>query len=329
MVEQETRCSTDLHAACALLAAGDVVAVPTETVYGLAGDATNATAVARIYAAKARPQFNPLIAHVADAHAAWQHIVPTPMHQKLADAFWPGPLTLLGAVQPASTIAPLARAGLAHQAMRVPAHPLMRDLLAAFEKPLVAPSANASGRISPTRAAHVLASLGGRIPMVLDGGPCALGLESTIIGFDGEMPLLLRAGAIAAEAIAEAIGLMPAQPSDMRIQALGQMASHYAPRTPLLINMRAPQPGDYMIGFGDVTGDVTLSASGDLVEAAAQLFELLHQADASGAARICVAPIPTHGLGAAINDRRARADSNKTTVIPAQAGTSGPKAQFQ
>jgi L-threonylcarbamoyladenylate synthase len=307
MAEQETRCSTEVTAALALLAAGDVVAVPTETVYGLAGDATNAAAVARLYAAKARPQFNPLIAHVADARTAWQHIVPTPMHQKLADAFWPGPLTLLGAVVSGSAIVSLARAGLAHQAMRVPAHPLMRELLEAFGKPLVAPSANASGRISPTRPAHVLASLGGRIPMVLDGGPCALGLESTIIGFDGQMPLLLRAGAIAVEAIAEAIGLMPAVPADMRIQAPGQMASHYAPRTPLIMNARAPAPGDYMIGFGTVAGNVTLSAAGDLVEAAAQLFDCLHVADASGAARICVAPIPAHGLGAAINDRLARA----------------------
>ncbi len=307
MVEQETRCSTDLQAALDLLAAGEVVAVPTETVYGLAADATNAQAVAKIYAAKARPQFNPLIAHIADVQAVWQHIVPTPMHRKLAEAFWPGPLTLLGEVQPASDIVPLARAGLAHQAVRVPAHPLMRALLAHFGKPLVAPSANASGKISPTHPAHVLASLGGRIPMVLDGGPCALGLESTIIGFDGQMPLLLRAGAIPVEAITEALGVLPAVPADLRIQAPGQLASHYAPTAPLLLDVLEPQPGDYMIGFGDIAGDLNLSPAANLVEAAANLFACLHLADASGAARICVAPVPHHGLGAAINDRLRRA----------------------
>jgi L-threonylcarbamoyladenylate synthase len=307
MVEQETNLGKDLPAALMLLAAGQVVAVPTETVYGLAGDATNTAAIARIYAAKARPQFNPLIAHVARMGDVWQHIARTPMMQRLADAFWPGPLTLLGQILPSSTIVPLARAGLAHQAMRVPAHPLMQELLAEFGKPLAAPSANASGQISPTRPAHVLASLGGRIPMVLDGGACAMGLESTIIGFDGDMPLLLRAGAITSEAITEVLGIAPISSSNMNIQAPGQLASHYAPQTPLRLNVTTPPANATMIGFGEVLGDFTLSARGDLVEAAANLFDMLHQADTLGAAYICIAPIPHHGLGVAINDRLSRA----------------------
>jgi L-threonylcarbamoyladenylate synthase len=307
MVEQETKLCEDLQAACALLAAGEVVAAPTETVYGLAGDATNAAAIARIYAAKARPQFNPLIAHVARTQDVWQHIARTPMMQRLAEAFWPGPLTLLGEVLPTSTIVPLARAGLAHQAMRVPAHSVMQGLLADFGKPLAAPSANASGQISPTRPAHVMASLGGRIPMILDGGACAVGLESTIIGFDGDMPMLLRAGAIPCEAITEVLGLAPIAPNDMKIQAPGQLASHYAPQTPLRLNITAPPADATMIGFGEVPGHFTLSTKGDLVEAAANLFDMLHKADKRGAACICIAPIPHHGLGAAINDRLSRA----------------------
>jgi L-threonylcarbamoyladenylate synthase len=307
MKEQETRPSKNVADALALLAAGEVVAVPTETVYGLAGDATNTAAIARIYAAKARPQFNPLIAHVARADIVWQHIQRTPMMQRLADAFWPGPLTLLGQILPSSDIVPLARAGLAHQAMRVPAHPLMQELLEEFGKPLAAPSANASGQISPTHPAHVLASLRGRIPMVLDGGACAVGLESTILGFDGDMPLLLRAGAITREAITEVLGLAPISPSDLKISAPGQLASHYAPKTRLQLNIEIPPQGAVMIGFGSVPGDLTLSDTGDLVEAAANLFALLHHADSLGADSICVAPIPDHGLGLAINDRLSRA----------------------
>jgi L-threonylcarbamoyladenylate synthase len=306
-MEQETRRTNDQAAALTLLRAGDVVALPTETVYGLAADATNATAVARIYAAKARPQFNPLIAHVADSRAAWLHIARTPMLERLAEAFWPGPLTLIGHALPGSTIVPLARAGLAQQAIRVPAHPLMREILEAFAKPLAAPSANASGRISPTKPEHVLATLTGRIPLVLDGGTCAVGLESTVIGFDGDMPLLLRAGAITAEAITDILGLAPLTANETHIMSPGQLASHYAPRTPLMLNILHPQADDFMIGFADVTGNISLSASGDLVEAAARLFDALHLADESGAPRICVAPIPAFGLGAAMNDRLARA----------------------
>jgi L-threonylcarbamoyladenylate synthase len=307
MHRQETTIETNLQAALARLRAGDIVAVPTETVYGLAGDATNASAIARIYEAKARPQFNPLIAHVADTRQAWQHIARTPMLQRLAEAFWPGPLTLLGQALPTSNIVPLARAGLAHQAIRVPAHRVMQNLLEQFGKPLAAPSANASGQISPTRAEHVLASLGGRIHMIVDGGACIVGLESTVIGFDGDMPLLLRAGAITIEALTDVLGIAPQTPSDMRLTSPGQLASHYAPKTPLQINVMTPHTDHYMIGFGDVAGHVNLSLTGDLVEAAANLFAQLHQADRSGAAAICVAPIPHHGLGAAINDRLSRA----------------------
>ena len=295
-------CPYGAHAiaeAAALIKAGGVVAVPTETVYGLAGDATNGTSVAAIYAAKGRPSFNPLIVHVADLAAAERIAVFCEAARALAAAHWPGPLTLVLPMRADSGIASLVTAGLPTIAIRVPAHPAMQALLKSCGRPLAAPSANASGSISPTRAAHVASSLNGRIPMIIDAGACAVGLESTIIavGEDGALRLL-RPGPIDLGLSLERGG---------SIEAPGQLASHYAPSKPLRLNAIAAEPDEWLIGFGKVTGDTTLSASGSLTEAAANLFDLLHQADASPRARIAVAPIPCESLGLAINDRLARA----------------------
>ena len=296
--------------AAAVIAAGGPVAIPTETVYGLAADATDSRAVAGIYAAKGRPSFNPLIVHVLDRAAAERIALFDDAAGLLADAFWPGPLTLVLPLRPDAGIASLVTAGLDTIAIRVPAHRAMRALLAATGKPLAAPSANASGAISPTRAEHVLASLGGRIPLIVDDGPTEAGLESTIV-MTGADYRILRPGPITAEDIA-ALLPGPAGSADVahgtpRITAPGQLDSHYAPRKPLRINATTAAPGEWLIGFGAVAGDDTLSAAGDLAEAAAALFSALHRADASAAAGIAVAPIPATGLGAAINDRLRRA----------------------
>lgn len=290
-------------AAC--IARGEPVAIATETVYGLAADATNAKAVAAIYAAKGRPSFNPLIVHVASLAAAEALAEFDAAARALATAFWPGPLTLVLPLRAGAGIASLVTAGLPTVAIRVPAHPAIRGLIKASGKPLAAPSANASGAISPTRANHVLISLGGRIPLVIDDGPSAQGLESTIVA-TGETPRLLRPGPITAAAIAELIG-MPLTEMSGGIIAPGQLASHYSPAKPLRLNARDAGPDEWLIGFGAVAGDDTLSASGDLGEAAANLFSALHGGDASTRPRIAVAPVPDEGLGAAINDRLARA----------------------
>jgi L-threonylcarbamoyladenylate synthase len=285
--------------AAALIKAGAVVAVPTETVYGLAGDATNGEAVAAIYAAKGRPSFNPLIVHVPGLAAAERIAVFGETARALAAAHWPGPLTLVLPLRTDSGIASLVTAGLPTIAIRVPTHPAMQALFKACGRPLAAPSANASGRISPTRAAHVAASLGGRIPMIIDAGACTVGLESTIVAVaeDGTLRLL-RPGPIDLGLSLETSG---------SIEAPGQLASHYAPTKPLRLNAVVAGPDEWMIGFGGVLGNTTLSASGDLTEAAANLFGLLHQADASSSLKIAIAPVPDEGLGAAINDRLARA----------------------
>lgn len=295
--------------AARIIAAGGRVAMPTETVYGLAADATNDRAVAGIFAAKDRPSFNPLIVHLPDMEAAARLVVFSETATKLARAFWPGPLTLVLPRRDDSGIAGLASAGLPTLAVRVPAHPVARALLAAFGKPLAAPSANPSGRVSPTTAAHVIAGLDGRIEAVLDGGAAKVGLESTILGFDADgTPRLLRAGGIPAEQIAEVCGTMPgpAQASD-GITAPGQMQSHYAPHGAIRLNATRAEPGETMVGFGEVAGDLTLSETGDLTEAAARIFDILHTLDQMGVARIAVAPVPARGLGLAINDRLARA----------------------
>lgn len=290
-----------------LLAGGRLVAFPTETVYGLGGLATDDQAVAAIFAAKGRPSFNPLIVHVADLEAA-QRIANFDMQAaRLAEAFWPGPLTLVVRLRAEVGISPLVTAGLSTVALRVPAEPLAARLLRAVDAPIAAPSANPSGRISPTSADHVLDGLAGRISAVLDGGACSVGLESTIIATDPE-PILLRPGGLPVEAIEACLGqsLAQSQTGDP-VTAPGQLASHYAPKGQLRLNATAAAPGEVMLGFGPVAGDLTLSNCGDLMEAAGNLFRHLHALDAQGAARIAVAPIPQTGLGLAINDRLTRA----------------------
>ena len=303
--------------AAALIAAGQPVAIPTETVYGLAADATDSRAVAGIYAAKGRPSFNPLIVHVLDRAAAEKIATFDDAASALADAFWPGPLTLVLPLRPDAAIAALVTAGLDTIAIRVPAHRAMRALLEATGKPLAAPSANASGAISPARAAHVLASLGGRIPLILDDGATEAGLESTIV-MTGSEASVLRPGPITAEQLSNSFpdeGRGPASEvivsgpasGKVKVTAPGQLDSHYAPSKPLRINASSPAPDEWSIGFGSISGDDTLSATGDLTEAAAALFSALHRADASAKPRIAVAPVPQTGLGVAINDRLRRA----------------------
>ena len=284
--------------AARLVLAGEPVAVPTETVYGLAADATNAAAVARIYAAKGRPSFNPLIVHVADLEAAERLGRFDDQARALAEAHWPGPLTLVVPLREGSGIAGIVTAGLPSIALRVPAHPAMQALLAATARPLAAPSANASGRISPTRAAHVAASLGGRIPLIIDGGATQRGIESTIVAATGGPLRLLRRGPIEIDA---------AEPTGDAIEAPGQLASHYAPIKPLRLDATEPRDGEFLIGYGPVVGDLSLSPTGDPVEAAASLFDLLHQADASDQPRIAIAPIPGPAMAAAIRDRLTKA----------------------
>jgi L-threonylcarbamoyladenylate synthase len=284
--------------AARLILAGEPVAVATETVYGLAADATNAEAVARIYEAKGRPGFNPLIVHVPDFAAAERIGAFDEQARKLAEEHWPGPLTLVVPLREDAGIASIVTAGLPTIGLRVPAHSAMQALLRAVGRPLAAPSANASGSISPTRAEHVLKSLHGRIPLIVDAGATERGLESTIVAATGGPLRLLRPGPVQVDAQAS---------SGDRIEAPGQMASHYAPSKPLRLNRTAAEADEYLIGFGSVAGDENLSLSGSLVDAAARLFDLLHQADASDKPRIAVAPIPGDGLGAAINDRLRRA----------------------
>jgi L-threonylcarbamoyladenylate synthase len=293
--------------AAGLIRAGQPVAIASETVYGLAADATNGEAVARIYAAKRRPSFNPLIVHVLSTADAAGFARFNDTADRLAAAFWPGPLTLVLPLLPDAPIAALVCAGLETVALRVPAHPAIRALLGESGRPLAAPSANASGTISPTTAAHVVRSLDGRIPLIVDAGATAHGLESTIVKVEADRLILLRPGPIEAEALARIAGLPVVRHEGDAIIAPGQLASHYAPRQPLRLDARSPEPDEWLIGFGDVAGDATLSASADLVEAAARLFAALHEADASGRARIAVAPVPQAGLGAAINDRLRRA----------------------
>jgi L-threonylcarbamoyladenylate synthase len=263
-----------------LILEGACVAVATETVYGLAADATNGAAVAGIYAAKGRPAFNPLIVHVPDVAAAREMAVFDDVAEKLAVAFWPGPLTLVLERRAECPVASLATAGLATIALRVPAHPAMQALLLACGKPLAAPSANASGTISPTRAEHVSKTLGGRIPLIIDSGPTTMGLESTIIAVRKGGAVMLRPGPILPEDILAVAGLAALGSSDGSfIEAPGQLASHYAPTKPLRLNATSAAPGEWLIGFGGIVGDTTLSSTGDLNEAAARLFDCLHQAD--------------------------------------------------
>jgi L-threonylcarbamoyladenylate synthase len=294
--------------AAQLLAAGELVAFPTETVYGLGGDARSDTAVARIFQAKGRPSFNPLIVHLPDLAAVETVARVSPGARDMAQAFWPGPLTLVLPVIEGA-VSPLVTAGLPTVAVRIPAHPLAQALLRALGGPVAAPSANPSGRVSPTLAVHVLEGLGGRIAAVLDGGPCAVGLESTILIPDPE-PILLRPGGLSVEALEAALGRRLGVAADGdKPTAPGQLASHYAPAARVRLDASEARPGEVLVGFGPVRGALSLSETGDLVEAAARLFHTLREADALAGpgGSIAFAPIPETGLGRAINDRLRRA----------------------
>lgn len=295
-----------IQEAAAILRTGGLVAVPTETVYGLAVDARSASAVARLYARKHRPQFNPLIAHVLDLDAAVREAIFSPLALALAQQFWPGPLTLVLPRRPDGTVCDLACAGLETVALRAPAHPVMREVLAAFGGPLAAPSANRSGTVSPTQALHVLSDFPEGIDLVLDAGPTPLGLESSVLAVSGPSATLLRPGAIPRAALEAVTGPL-AHATTATLQSPGQLASHYAPRAPVRLGALSSRPGEVMLGFGGVAGDISLSPSGDLSEAAANLFGALRALDARAPSGICVAPIPEHGLGEAINDRLRRA----------------------
>jgi L-threonylcarbamoyladenylate synthase len=294
-----------------LLSEGQLVGMPTETVYGLAGDAENDMACARIFEAKGRPRFNPLIVHLPSLEAAERLAILNPMARKLAAAFWPGPLTLVLPLRDGHGLSSLVTAGLETVALRLPAHPVMRAVLTAFGRPVAAPSANPSGRISPSTAQHVLSGLDGKIAAVLDGGPCGVGLESTILAPSAHATRLLREGGLPREAIEPLTGPLGTDTTPGKVQAPGQLSSHYAPHTPVRLNCPLTDPEAIRVGFGPGNADLTLSASGDLIEAAAKLFSTLHAADdlacTRQAAEIHIAPIPDQGLGRAINDRLTRA----------------------
>ena len=296
--------------AARLLRAGRLVAFPTETVYGLGADATNDLAVADIFAAKERPRFNPLIVHVASVEHAKKYSEFDAPARKLATAFWPGALTLVLPRRSGCPLSQLVSAGLDTVALRVPAHPVAQALLAKSDLPIAAPSANASGRISATTAAHVRQSLGGKVDLILDAGPTALGLESTVIGFDAGEPVLLRLGAIARGDIENVIGHLDVS-ANANVRSPGQLASHYAPRAALRLNANSVRPGEVLLAFGPQIPSgakviANLSERGDMKEAAVNLFAHLHTLDATGLP-IAVMPIPQNGLGEAINDRLARA----------------------
>jgi L-threonylcarbamoyladenylate synthase len=305
--------------AAEVLREGGLVAFPTETVYGLGADAASARATARIYEAKGRPSFNPLIAHVADLAAAQHEAKLPPLALRLARAFWPGPLTLVAPAAPGGSVCDLARAGLETVALRVPAHPVAADLLQAFGGPIVAPSANVSGHVSPVTAEHVAADLAGKVDLILDGGRTPRGLESSIVSFAGEAPRLLRPGAISREELEAALGerFIESAAQETEILAPGMTASHYAPKARLRLEAQALEPGEEGLDFGGALSRAAkgedfildLSPGGDLVEAAANLFSHLRALDAHGALRVAVAPIPHIGLGEAINDRLRRAAS--------------------
>ncbi len=302
-----------LSKAAALVRQGGCVAFPTETVYGLGADARSDAAVAKIYEAKGRPSFNPLIVHVASLEVAREFVTLDEPALLLAQAFWPGALTLVLPLRKNAGISPLVSAGLPTLAVRVPDHPVAEAILSEFDGPIAAPSANPSGSVSPTTAAHVLRGLDGRIDAVVDGGACKVGLESTIVA-TGPRPSLLRAGGIPLEALEACLGASLARPDDpISPQAPGQLASHYAPSGQLRLNVDVPGKDEVLLGFGPVEASLNLSVSGDLLEAASRLFSCLHELDAMGAAKIAVSPIPELGLGLAINDRLRRAAAPRDT----------------
>lgn len=295
--------------AVARLRGGGLVAVPTETVYGLAADSTNAAAVAEIYRTKGRPDFNPLIVHVPDMEAAKTLGQFNDLANRFADALWPGPLTLVVPTAENSPVAAAVTAGLDTIALRVPVHPVMRELLDASGLYLAAPSANRSGGISPTMADHVRRSLGDAAPLILDGGPCEQGIESTIVAIDGSDFRILRPGPVTLAQLEAVAGKSADTRVSGTIQAPGQMLSHYAPNKPLRLDAPTANSDEFHIGFGAVSGDMNLSASSDLAEAASLLFAALHDAEASVKRKIAVAPIAASGIGLALNDRLRRAAS--------------------
>lgn len=294
--------------AAAALGRGELVLLPTETVYGLAADAGNAEAVARIFSAKGRPRFNPLIAHIDSAEAAAKVGRMTPMAEALAARFWPGPLTLVLQALPDGPVCDLARAGLDSVAVRVPGHPLARAVIGAFGGPVVAPSANRSGRPSPTTFRDAVDETGAAASVALDGGDCTVGLESTVVSLLGDRPRLLRPGSVTRAEIEGVVGPLEDDAGDGH-RSPGRLTLHYAPDAPVRIEAREAEPGEILLGFGPGVGEVrwSLSATGDLTEAAARLFRLLREADREHPTGIAVSPIPDTGLGEAINDRLRRA----------------------
>ena len=296
-----------IAAAAELLRQGGLVALPTETVYGLAARADSSQAVAAIYRAKGRPDFNPLIVHVPDLAAAEEIAELDDRARDLSARFWPGPLTMVLPLRAGAQIAPAVTAGLSTIALRSPAHPVMRAVLAVSGLPLAAPSANRSGGVSPTRAEHVAASLGERVDLVVDGGACTAGIESTIVALRPQGWQVLRPGLVTEADLAEVLGPPVDAKADRGIEAPGQLASHYSPGKPVRLGAAKAGPDEFMIGFGAIAGNATLSASGDLAEAAARLYECLLAGQASTEPRIAVAPIPAEGIGTAINDRLKRA----------------------
>lgn len=303
--------SSEIEQAATLLRAGALVAFPSETVYGLGADATNDTAVARIFQAKGRPSFNPLITHYHDSEAAAREVVFTPLAERLAATFWPGPLTLVLPRRPESRVSLLCSAGLDSLGVRVPRHPLTLALLRAVGRPLAGPSANPSGRISPTSAAHVREGLGEAVALVLDGGPCPVGLESSVLDLSDEYPRLLRPGAVTRADLEPITGpLLDAGAGPLR--SPGLLASHYAPRLPVRLEARSVAADEALLAFGPAplpgaAVTLNLSPGGKLLEAAANLFALLRALDRPGLAGIAVMPVPGEGLGEAINDRLRRA----------------------
>jgi L-threonylcarbamoyladenylate synthase len=296
--------------AARILRDGGLVAFPTETVYGLGADATNDRAVARIFEAKGRPQFNPLISHVATVEQALRLGQFSADAEKLARAIWPGPLTIVVERRPDCPISLLCSAGLSTVALRVPNHTLALDLLRAVDRPIAAPSANPSGQLSPTTADHVRQSLGGKVDMILDGGPCSVGVESTVVRFTDRGPFLLRSGGITRETMEDILGRRVMTPTrfDTELHSPGLLESHYAPRAQMRLDAAMPETNEAFLGFGPyMYGPYSLSPQGDLSEAAANLFKMLHEIDHAAPEVIAVAPIPETGLGEAINDRLRRA----------------------
>ena len=300
----------DIPGAARALARGELVILPTETVYGLAADAGSGEAVSRIFEAKGRPRFNPLIAHVTDVDAAQRVAALTPAGLRLAEAFWPGPLTLVAPARRTGGVCDLARAGLDSVAVRVPAHSMALQLLTSFGGPVAAPSANRSGRPSPTRFADAVEETGEAAAVMLDGGACEVGLESTVVSLLGERPAILRPGGLARSEIVALVGDLD-EPTDDGSRSPGRLTLHYAPKAPVRMNAAAPKPREAYISFGPSRrgepGILSLSVTGDLREAAANLFHMLREADRSRPLAIAVAPVPDHGLGEAINDRLKRA----------------------